>query len=145
VKKASSMHACENRGCNRRFCDHCLTAHMKEEALDSSTSSTPWHCPICRKTCCCTMGDCGQTHRHCKAYRYRRKRAARAVAADSRGSEAPPSIAMFQAGQQQQQQHQQQQQQQQQQQLLAAGMFTPKHHTAQMAHELMFAFAAAQR
>jgi len=81
------------------------------------------------------MGDCGQTHRHCKAYRYRRKRAARAIAADSRDSEAPPSLAMFQAGQQQQQQ----------QQLLAAGMFNPKHHTAQMAHELMFAFAAAPR
>lgn len=96
-------------------------------------SSGPWHCPICRKTCCCTMGDCGQAHRHCKAYRYRRKRAARAVATDSRGSEAPPSIAVFQGGAQQHQ-------------ILAAGsVLFPQHRAGHVPHELVFAFAAAQR
>ena len=38
-------------------------------------SGQPWHCPICTKTCCCTLRECPITHRHCKAYRYRRKRA----------------------------------------------------------------------
>ena len=34
-----------------------------------------WHCPICRKNCCCSQSDCKQDHRHCKAYRYRLRRA----------------------------------------------------------------------
>ena len=34
-----------------------------------------WNCPICRKKCCCSVTECSATHRHCKAYRYRRRRA----------------------------------------------------------------------
>lgn len=77
VKRASSMIACENRGCNRRFCDHCLSTHIADQSytLQWRASGLPWHCPICTKSCCCTLGDCSKTHRHCKAYRYRRKRA----------------------------------------------------------------------
>jgi hypothetical protein len=30
------------------------------------------------QTCCCTLRECSKQHRHCKAYRYRRKRAAQA-------------------------------------------------------------------
>ena len=39
------------------------------------SSGLQWHCPICTKTCCCTLRECTKNHRHCKAYRYRRKRA----------------------------------------------------------------------
>jgi hypothetical protein len=31
VKRASSMIACENRGCNRRFCEHCLNTHIADQ------------------------------------------------------------------------------------------------------------------
>jgi hypothetical protein len=80
VKRASSMLACENRGCNRRFCEHCLQTHLGDTGAGApgwhaANGGTPWHCPICAKTCCCTQRDCGKQHRHCKAYRYRRKRA----------------------------------------------------------------------
>lgn len=34
-----------------------------------------WHCPICRKKCCCSIAQCEENHRHCKAYRYRCRRA----------------------------------------------------------------------
>jgi len=39
-----------------------------------------WACPVCTKRCCCSLDDgsdrhCQQSHRHCKAYRYRRRRA----------------------------------------------------------------------
>jgi len=37
VKRASSMLACENRGCNRRFCEHCLTTHLHD-----ARSSQEW-------------------------------------------------------------------------------------------------------
>mmetsp|Transcript_12301 Transcript_12301/g.28414 ORF Transcript_12301/g.28414 Transcript_12301/m.28414 type:complete len:141 (-) Transcript_12301:61-483(-) len=71
------MLACENRGCNRRFCEHCLNTHIADQSssLEWRRRGVPWHCPICRKTCCCAMRECSKTHRHCKAYRYRRKRA----------------------------------------------------------------------
>uniref|UniRef100_A0A6U4S141 RING-type domain-containing protein n=1 Tax=Hemiselmis andersenii TaxID=464988 RepID=A0A6U4S141_HEMAN len=72
VKRASSMISCDNRGCNRRFCDYCLNTHVQDPARADGN----WNCPICRKTCCCTMRECTKNHRHCKAYRYRRKRAA---------------------------------------------------------------------
>lgn len=36
-------------------------------------------CPVCRKKCCCAVKDCRGEHRHCKAYRYRRRRAAMAA------------------------------------------------------------------
>ena len=51
---------------------------MQSYTLQWRRSGLPWHCPICTKTCCCTLRDCGKQHRHCKAYRYRRKRAAQA-------------------------------------------------------------------
>jgi len=74
VKRASSMISCDNRGCNRRFCDYCLNTHVQDAVrIDGN-----WNCPICRKACCCTMRECTKQHRHCKAYRYRRKRAAQA-------------------------------------------------------------------
>lgn len=77
VKRASSMIACENRGCNRRFCEHCLNTHVADPSysLQWRARGLPWHCPICTKTCCCTLRECSKQHRHCKAFRYRRKRA----------------------------------------------------------------------
>ncbi|EKX39813.1 hypothetical protein GUITHDRAFT_143202 [Guillardia theta CCMP2712] len=46
VKKARSMRACSNAECARRFCEHCLLFHLKEEP----ESMTPtWRCPICRR------------------------------------------------------------------------------------------------
>jgi len=80
VKRASSMLACENRGCNRRFCEHCLTTHLHDarSSQEWRRKGAAWHCPICTKSCCCTMRECTKAHRHCKAYRYRRKRAQQA-------------------------------------------------------------------
>jgi hypothetical protein len=77
VKRASSMIACENRGCNRRFCEHCLNTHLMDQSssLRWRESGIAWYCPICTKSCCCTLRECTKNHRHCKAYRYRRKRA----------------------------------------------------------------------
>ncbi|EKX52465.1 hypothetical protein GUITHDRAFT_133552 [Guillardia theta CCMP2712] len=97
VKRASSMLACENRGCNRRFCEHCLNTHIADPSstVEWRRRGIPWHCPICRKTCCCAMRECGKSHRHCKAYRYRRKRAQQAEVDTSPTPELPsmqPSI-----------------------------------------------------
>ena len=80
--RASSMLACSNTECSRRFCEHCLLTHLAED-VDPSTSDAwinvngknLWQCPICRKRCCCSVSNCTATHRHCKAYRYRRRRA----------------------------------------------------------------------
>mmetsp|Transcript_7037 Transcript_7037/g.13579 ORF Transcript_7037/g.13579 Transcript_7037/m.13579 type:complete len:222 (+) Transcript_7037:353-1018(+) len=83
--RASSMLACENLECCRRFCEHCLLTHLNENVDPMSSDAWTlvdgkpfWNCPICRKACCCTMRECTKQHRHCKAYRYRRKRAAQA-------------------------------------------------------------------
>lgn len=80
--RASSMLACENQECCRRFCEHCLLTHLKEDVDPMSsdawsmTDGKPvWHCPICRTKCCCSVTQCEENHRHCKAYRYRRRRA----------------------------------------------------------------------
>jgi len=134
--RASAMLACENLGCSRRFCEHCLLTHLGEDVDPMSSDAwemvdgkvcfvnsaaarlsclpmlicscstffvafrralSPagdegdcsaggvtyefvffqacWNCPICRKRCCCSVIDCSVTHRHCKAYRYRRRRA----------------------------------------------------------------------
>eukprot|EP00802_Teleaulax_amphioxeia_P003970 Tamp_03973.p1 GENE.Tamp_03973~~Tamp_03973.p1 ORF type:complete len:606 (+),score=81.93 Tamp_03973:301-2118(+) len=80
--RASSMLACSIPECSRRFCEHCLLTHLAEEVDPCSSGSwvvvsgkKQWHCPICRKTCCCSVTNCPATHRHCKAYRYRRRRA----------------------------------------------------------------------
>lgn len=63
----------------RRFCEHCLKVHLAcltaEDAGALSPTDENWSCPVCRKTCCCSISDCSQDHRHCKAYRYRRRRA----------------------------------------------------------------------
>ena len=87
VKRATSMLACENAECARRFCEHCLTIHLsdampREEAAGDLSSRGggggtrgKWLCPICRKICCCAIGVCDRPHRHCKAYRYRQRRA----------------------------------------------------------------------
>lgn len=74
VKKAKSMRACTNPECARRFCEHCLSVHMSE-ALESLERDVEWLCPICRKVCCCAVQTCDKAHRHCKAYRYRLRRA----------------------------------------------------------------------
>ena len=34
-----------------------------------------WRCPSCRGSCCCSFEQCQNNHRHCKAYRYRKRRA----------------------------------------------------------------------
>mmetsp|Transcript_31042 Transcript_31042/g.99591 ORF Transcript_31042/g.99591 Transcript_31042/m.99591 type:complete len:426 (-) Transcript_31042:114-1391(-) len=80
--RASSMLACENPECCRRFCEHCLLTHLNEDvdpmssdAWSISNGKPVWSCPICRNKCCCSVTDCTADHRHCKAYRYRRRRA----------------------------------------------------------------------
>lgn len=40
VKSASSMIACENRGCNRRFCQHCLSTHVADPVYTPPTPHT---------------------------------------------------------------------------------------------------------
>ena len=76
------MLACSNAECSRRFCEHCLFTHLQEDTDPTSSESWVvvggkklWQCPICRKRCCCSVTNCPATHRHCKAYRYRRRRA----------------------------------------------------------------------
>lgn len=80
--RASSMLACENQECSRRFCEHCLLTHLGEDVDPMSSDAWTmvngkacWNCPICRSKCCCSVTECTATHRHCKAYRYRRRRA----------------------------------------------------------------------
>lgn len=102
VKRATSMLACENTECARRFCEHCLVTHLLhvvpadgrglQEPLDGK-----WLCPICRKVCCCAIQSCSRAHRHCKAYRYRQRRAEQAArrslaAAASDGSPQAPGF-----------------------------------------------------
>eukprot|EP00291_Cryptomonas_curvata_P010883 CAMPEP_0172187370 /NCGR_PEP_ID=MMETSP1050-20130122/21308_1 /TAXON_ID=233186 /ORGANISM="Cryptomonas curvata, Strain CCAP979/52" /LENGTH=401 /DNA_ID=CAMNT_0012861701 /DNA_START=170 /DNA_END=1372 /DNA_ORIENTATION=+ len=73
-----NMLACGNLGCTHRYCLYCLKSHL-DENVDSKGSSSwlngVWHCPTCRHTCCCSSTDCDRDHRHCKAYRYRQRRA----------------------------------------------------------------------
>mmetsp|Transcript_74685 Transcript_74685/g.112542 ORF Transcript_74685/g.112542 Transcript_74685/m.112542 type:complete len:420 (+) Transcript_74685:145-1404(+) len=95
--RASSMLACENQECCRRFCEHCLMTHLNEDvdpmssdAWEMVNGKPVWYCPICRNKCCCSVSDCTDDHRHCKAYRYRRRRAElaskrMAAVADKRG------------------------------------------------------------
>jgi hypothetical protein len=89
VKKAKSMRACTNPECARRFCEHCLSVHMSE-ALEAVDADDDWLCPICRKVCCCAVQSCTKNHRHCKAYRYRLRRAELAA---KRGSVSASSSA----------------------------------------------------
>uniref|UniRef100_A0A7S4M133 RING-type domain-containing protein n=1 Tax=Guillardia theta TaxID=55529 RepID=A0A7S4M133_GUITH len=80
--RASSMLACGNQECCRRFCEHCLLTHLNDDVDPMSSEAWTmidgkpiWNCPICRKKCCCSVNSCDLSHRHCKAYRYRRRRA----------------------------------------------------------------------
>jgi len=80
--RASSMLACGNQECSRRFCEHCLLTHLNDDVDPMSSDAWSmldgkpiWNCPICRKKCCCSVNSCELSHRHCKAYRYRRRRA----------------------------------------------------------------------
>jgi len=79
VKRADSMFACQNKHCSRRFCDNCLKVHLAPLIKEDQGARQPWDpawsCPVCRKTCCCSIQDCKKDHRHCKAFRYRRRRA----------------------------------------------------------------------
>ena len=76
--RASGMLACCNKDCTRRFCEHCLSKSIGDDVNPQTSSAWvngQWHCPVCRKLCCCAIGDCDKNHRHCKAYRYRQRRA----------------------------------------------------------------------
>jgi hypothetical protein len=76
IKRPDSMYACQSDRCSRRFCEHCLNVHLK--AMGGAGSPRPgdkdWHCPVCTKTCCCSLPSCGRDHMHCKAHRYRRRK-----------------------------------------------------------------------
>eukprot|EP00960_Hanusia_phi_P067709 766683-Hanusia_phi.AAC.9 len=81
--RASSMLACGNQECSRRFCEHCLLTHLNDDV--DPMSSDAWSMLdgkvnlrlllACPKKCCCSVNSCELSHRHCKAYRYRRRRA----------------------------------------------------------------------
>ena len=84
VKRATSMLACENTECARRFCEHCLKTHLSNVTPSDGMGINDlvdgkWLCPICRKFCCCAIQSCENKHRHCKAYRYRQRRAEQAA------------------------------------------------------------------
>ncbi|KAJ1482950.1 hypothetical protein T484DRAFT_2624849 [Baffinella frigidus] len=76
--RASGMLACCNKDCTRRFCEHCLSKSIGDDVNPQTSPAWiggQWHCPVCRKLCCCALGECDKNHRHCKAYRYRVRRA----------------------------------------------------------------------
>jgi len=76
--RASGMLACCNKDCTRRFCEHCLSKSIGDDVNPQTSDAwvnCQWHCPVCRKLCCCAIGECDKNHRHCKAYRYRVRRA----------------------------------------------------------------------
>jgi len=76
-----NMMACEADDCTHRFCTYCLAVHLgidTDAASSSSFKGTPWHCPTCSSNCCCSQPECTKAHRHCKAFRYRCRRAAAA-------------------------------------------------------------------
>ncbi|EKX32950.1 hypothetical protein GUITHDRAFT_148264 [Guillardia theta CCMP2712] len=79
VKKGRSMVACETPGCTLRFCVHCLNTQFTQEVEEvwRMNVNGKWSCPLCKQICCCTKIPrlCDELHRHCKAYRYRDKRA----------------------------------------------------------------------
>lgn len=68
---------------------------MSSDAWEIVNGKPVWYCPICRNKCCCSVSDCTDDHRHCKAYRYRRRRAElaskrMAAVADKRGVKKVP-------------------------------------------------------
>jgi len=59
--RASAMMACENKGCARRYCEHCLTTQLKDDLNKDSSPAWVnglWTCPVCRKMCCCASQVC---------------------------------------------------------------------------------------
>jgi len=100
--RASGMLACCNKDCTRRFCEHCLSKSIGDDVNPQTSSaweSGQWHCPVCRKLCCCAIGECPKNHRHCKAYRYRVRRAEQASKrANGAAAEAAPAEAVAAAG-----------------------------------------------
>eukprot|EP00277_Geminigera_cryophila_P016310 CAMPEP_0179448346 /NCGR_PEP_ID=MMETSP0799-20121207/32192_1 /TAXON_ID=46947 /ORGANISM="Geminigera cryophila, Strain CCMP2564" /LENGTH=442 /DNA_ID=CAMNT_0021240097 /DNA_START=208 /DNA_END=1536 /DNA_ORIENTATION=- len=76
-----SMMACESGDCTHRFCTYCLAVHLgvdTDPASGSTFKAGAWHCPTCISGCCCSQPECNKAHRHCKAFRYRCRRAAAA-------------------------------------------------------------------
>ncbi|EKX52474.1 hypothetical protein GUITHDRAFT_133559 [Guillardia theta CCMP2712] len=83
--RSSSMLACGNYECSRRYCEQCLLIHLNENATEQPSEGWSivagklrWFCPICRNKCCCAKSECFSNHRHCKAFRYRLCRAQKA-------------------------------------------------------------------
>lgn len=76
-----NMMACEADDCTHRFCTYCLAVHLgidTDAAASASLKGGAWHCPTCSSGCCCSQPECNKAHRHCKAFRYRCRRAAAA-------------------------------------------------------------------
>ena len=71
------MMACEAENCTHRFCTYCLTVHLGVDT--DQKEAGVWHCPTCSGNCCCSGPECNKPHRHCKAFRYRQRRAAAAT------------------------------------------------------------------
>jgi hypothetical protein len=72
------MMACESADCTHRFCTYCLAVHLGIHTDPSSSEAGAWRCPTCSSGCCCSQTECTKVHRHCKAFRYRCRRAAAA-------------------------------------------------------------------
>ena len=72
------MMACESGDCTHRFCTYCLAVHLGIDTDSAAGKGVPWHCPTCSAGCCCSQPECNKAHRHCKAFRYRCRRAAAA-------------------------------------------------------------------
>ena len=72
-----NMMACEAENCTHRFCTYCLTVHLGVDT--DQKEAGVWHCPTCSGNCCCSGPECNKPHRHCKAFRYRQRRAAAAT------------------------------------------------------------------
>ena len=73
-----NMLACTATGCTHRYCIYCLGVHLgdgTEPSTSQAWSEGKWTCPTCRAVCCCSATECTRNHRHCKAYRYRLRRA----------------------------------------------------------------------
>jgi len=71
-----NMMACESPDCTHRFCTYCLAVHLSVDT--DSSAGKGWKCPTCTAGCCCSQPECNKAHRHCKAFRYRCRRAAAA-------------------------------------------------------------------
>ena len=73
-----NMLACTTVGCTHRYCVYCLGVHLRDDTEPSTSTAWTegsWKCPTCRSVCCCSTPECSHQHRHCKAFRYRLRRA----------------------------------------------------------------------